>query len=132
MNREILLDFKTASEDGVMLSELDPRMQVELKAIDVAACALNMDPAFGVNFKEIGVCFDDITKGVDNLETFFAGVIINTSQAMVDNGHVQHWGQRILKLCENGQGANGGSEVNRRLKDFVLSEKNIFKIEISQ
>ncbi len=130
MNIETMLDYKTAAESGVLISDLDPGQEVELTAIDVAVCALNMDPVFAKNFKAIGISLDDIASGADSLETFFAGVIINTSQAMVNNGNIQKWGQRILTMSENGQGKNGNGEVNKRLKNFVLAEKDIFKIEI--
>jgi hypothetical protein len=100
----------------------------------MVASALNMDPALSGNLKmnldKNGTSLDEIIDGADTLETFFAGILINTSQEMTDEGNIQHWGQRILALSENGQGTNGNREVNRRLKDFVLAEKDIFKIEI--
>ena len=105
-----------------------------MRAIDVVASALNMDPVLSanleVNLNRSGACLNDIISVAGSLETFFAGVLINTSQEMTDSGNIQHWGKRILALSNNGLGTNGNGEVNRRLKDFVLAEKDIFKIEI--
>ena len=134
INVETMIGYKTAAENGVLLADLDPVERVENRAIDMVASALNMDPVLSVNIKESldsnGANLDDIVDVADCLETFFAGVLINSSQEMSDNGNIQKWGQRILTMSENGHGTNGNGEVNRRLKSFVLAEKDIFKIEI--
>lgn len=129
-----MTDYKTVAESGVMLSDLEPKQQVELKAIDMVVSAINMDPVFSddvsKNLSKNGANLDDIIDVSDSLETLFAGILINTSQEMTDDGNIQKWGQRILTMSENGQGTNGNGEVNLRLKNFVLAEKDIFKIEI--
>lgn len=124
------IDYKTAVDRGVIPD--DEGTRVEFRAIEKAILAMDMIPAFKTEFEEHGIELDEILHGVFDLDTLFSAVTINCGQDMVDAGHLKNWGKSIMRIAENGYGTNGDGKVNRKLRDFVLSDKHHFGIEIEE
>ncbi len=125
-------DYQTARDRGIPLNLLDPNTQVEFRAIDIAICAMNMDPRFKSQFEERGTKLDEVLSGVHDLDSLFSVVAINCGQEMIDEGHIKNWGRNIMRIAENGYGTNGNGEVHKKLREFVLSDSHHFGIEISE
>lgn len=129
---EKAIDYQTAVDRGLPSRMLDPETRIEFQAIDLAIMAMHMDPKFQSEFQEHGTDLNTILDGVRDLPTLFTSVAINCGQEMVDAGHIKKWGSNIMRVADNGYGTNGNGEVNKKLRDFVLSESDHFGIEIEE
>ena len=115
------IDYKTACEQDHLYPDLTQEQQVEFRAIDRAIAALKRDHKLLENFKGRGI-EDNIYEKVHTLGDLLVSVCIHIPPEMADEGHIEKWGSNILSFADMGFGTNGNAEVNRRLRDFVLSE----------
>lgn len=126
------LNQELAMQIGIEHTDVDRTLNVDQRAIDIAFCTVNCDPAIRESIEGQGTTLNILSRNSDTLEEFVLGVLINTRQDLVDNGHVHRWGERMLFTSDYGRGTNGYGEVNRRVTDFLLDQKPIFGVEIPE